>query len=141
MSAYKIIECNFTDQETLLEALSTLGFIPDVFTEPVNLKGYQGDTRKEVAHIIIPKEQVNKFTGASNDIGFLWNEKSQKYDFICSNYDKKLQMDVRIIQVYVKLVLEKSLKKQGYKIKVNINDEDFLKKQINDLNMVARKLI
>lgn len=141
MSAYKKIECNIVDKETLLEALKALGFNPDVCNEPQNLKGYKDDVRKEVAHIIIPKDQINFFTGASNDIGFLWNSKTEKYDFICSEYDKKKEMDIRIIQAYVKIVLEKSLLKQGYKIKVNIGEEDLLRKKITDLNMVARKLI
>jgi len=141
MSAYKKIECNIVDKETLLEALKALGFNPDVCNEPQNLKGYKGDVRKEVAHVIIPKDQINFFTGASNDIGFLWNSKTEKYDFICSEYDKKKEMDIRIIQAYVKIVLEKSLLKQGYKIKVNIGEDDLLRKKITDLNMVARKLI
>jgi hypothetical protein len=141
MSAYKKIECNIVDKDILIEALEALGFKPDVFVEPANLKGYMGDTRKEVAHIIIPRDQVNIFTGASNDIGFLWNSENKKYEFICSDYDKKKEMDVRIIQAYVKIVLEKSLLKQGYKIKVNIGEDDLLRKKITDLNMVARKLI
>lgn len=141
MSAYKKIECNIVDKDTLLEALKTLGFKPEVFVEPTNLKGYMGDTRKEVAHIIIPRDQVNFFTGASNDIGFFWDEKNEKYEFICSDYDKKKQMDIRIIQAYVKIVLEKSLEKQGYKIKVNISEDDLMRKKLTDLNIVARKLI
>ena len=141
MSAYKKIECNIVDKDTLLEALKSLGFKPDVFVEPSNLKGYMGDTRKEVAHIIIPRDQVNFFTGASNDIGFFWDAKNEKYEFICSDYDKKKQMDIRIIQAYVKIVLEKSLEKQGYKIKVNISEDDLMRKKLTDLNIVARKLI
>ena len=141
MSAYKKIECEIVDKECLLEALSLLGFIPDVLNEPKNLKGYRGDERKEVAHIIIPRDQVNKFTGASNDIGFFWNEKEQKYDFILSDYDKAKIMDQRIIQAYVKIALEKALAKNGFKIKVNINDEEFLKRTMSEMEIVARKII
>ena len=141
MSAYKKIECEIVDKECLLEALSLLGFYPDVLNEPKNLKGYRGDDRKEVAHIIIPRDQVNKFTGASNDIGFFWNEKEQKYDFILSDYDKAKIMDQRIIQAYVKIAIEKALAKNGFKIKVNINDEEFLKKTMSEMEIVARKLI
>ena len=36
MSAYKKIECNIVDKETLLEALKALGFNPDVCNEPQN---------------------------------------------------------------------------------------------------------
>jgi len=141
MSAYKKIECEIVDKDTLLEALKLLGFSPDVLNEPKNLKGYRGDERKEVAHVIIPRDQVNKFTGASNDIGFFWNETEQKYDFICSAYDKKMLMDQRIIQAYVKVAIEKALVKNGFKIKVNINDEEFLKRTMSEMEIVARKLI
>ena len=141
MSAYKKIECEIVDKDCLLEALSLLGFNPDVLNEPKNLKGYRGDERKEVAHIIIPRDQVNKFTGASNDIGFFWNEKEQKYDFILSDYDKAKIMDQRIIQAYVKIALEKALAKNGFKIKVNINDEEFLKRTMSEMEIVARKII
>ena len=141
MSAYKKIECDIVDKDSLLEALSLLGFSPDVLNEPKNLKGYRGDERKEIAHIIIPRDQVNKFTGASNDIGFFWNESEKKYDFILSDYDKAQKMDQRVIQSYVKIVLEKALKKNGFKIKVNINEEDLLKKQLTDLEIKARKII
>lgn len=141
MSAYKKIECEIVDKECLLEALCLLGFNPDVLNEPKNLKGYRGDERKEVAHIIIPRDQVNKFTGASNDIGFFWNEKEQKYDFILSDYDKAKIMDQRIIQAYVKIALEKALAKNGFKIKVNINDEEFLKRTMSEMEIVARKII
>lgn len=141
MSAYKKIECDIVDKESLLEALSLLGFTPDVLVEPKHLTGYRGDERKETANIIVSKDQVNKFTGASNDIGFLWNEKENKYDFIVSDYDKAKLMDQRIIQAYVKVVLEKALKKNGFKIKVNINEEDLLKRQLSDLEIKARKII
>ena len=141
MSAYKKIECEIVDKDCLLEALSLLGFYPDVFIEPEKLKGYRGDKRNEVANIVISRDQVNKFTGASNDIGFLWNEKENKYDFIVSDYDVAKKMDQRIIQAYVKIAIEKALAKNGFKIKVNINDEEFLKRTMSEMEIVARKLI
>ena len=141
MSAYKKIECEIVDKDCLLEALKLLGFSPDVFVEPEKLKGYRGDQRNEVANIVISRDQVNKFTGASNDIGFLWNESENKYDFIVSDYDVAKKMDQRIIQVYVKVALEKALSKNGFKIKVNVNDEDFLNRTMSEMEIVARKLI
>ena len=141
MSAYKKIECEIVDKDCLLEALSLLGFSPNVFVEPKKLQGYRGDQRNEVANIVISRDQVNKFTGASNDIGFLWNEKENKYDFIVSDYDVAKKMDQRIIQAYVKIAIEKALAKNGFKIKVNINDEEFLKKTMSEMEIVARKLI
>lgn len=141
MSAYKKIECEIVDKDCLLEALKLLGFSPDVFVEPEKLKGYRGDQRNEVANIVISRDQVNKFTGASNDIGFLWNVSENKYDFIVSDYDIAKKMDQRIIQAYVKVVLEKALAKNGFKIKVNVNDEEFLNRTMSEMEIVARKLI
>lgn len=141
MSAYKSLECDIVDKDILLKALSLLGFKCLVYDEAKNLTGYQNDVRTEKAEIIIPKEQINSFTGASNDIGFLWNEEKNKYDMIISDYDKKLMMHNRIIQAYVKIALEEALEKNGYKIKVNIDDEELLKKNINEINIVARKII
>ena len=141
MSAYKKIECEIVDKDCLLEALSLLGFSPDVFVEPKKLKGYRGDQRNEAANIVISRDQVNKFTGASNDIGFLWNESENKYDFIVSDYDVAKKMDQRIIQAYVKIAIEKALAKNGFKIKVNINDEEFLKRTMSEMEIVARKII
>ena len=141
MSAYKKIECDIVDKDSLLEALELLDLEAEVHENPINLKGYRGDKRNETAHIVIDKQQVNKFTGASNDIGFLWNEAENKYEFIVSEYDQRFKMDQRIIQAYVKVAIEKALEKNGFKIKVNINDEEFLKRTMSEMEIVARKLI
>jgi len=139
MSAYKKIECDIVDKESLLEAIKLLNLNFEDHENPQSLYGWKDDERNEKANIIIRRNEVNKFTGASNDIGFLWND--DKYEMIISEYDKKCNMDKRIIQAYVKVVLEKSLIKNGFKIKVNIDDEIFRKKQILDLDIVARKII
>ena len=68
-------------------------------------------------------------------------EKENKYDFIVSDYDVAKKMDQRIIQAYVKVAIEKALAKNGFKIKVNVNDEDFLKQTMSEMEIVARKLI
>jgi hypothetical protein len=141
MSAYKKIECEIVDKKSLLDALNSLGFNPVCYTEPEQLTGYKGDKRDEKAHIIIPKEQVNHFTGASNDIGFLWDAENKKYELIVSDYDQAHKMHDRIIQSYVKVVLEEALAKNGFKIKVNVEDEALLQRRITDLNIVARKII
>jgi hypothetical protein len=141
MSAYKKIQCDIVDKETLLEALKILGFDPSVNEFPMHLTGYLGDQRNELAEIIIPKNQVNFFTGASNDIGFSWNKNDNKFDFICSEYDKKFKMDQRIVQAYAKVAIEKALAKNGFKIKVNIENEQFLKRTMSEMEIVARKII
>ena len=141
MSAYKKIECDIVDKDSLLEALELLDLEAEVHENPINLKGYRGDVRNEKAHIVIDKQQVNKFTGASNDIGFLWNEAENKYEFIVSEYDQRFKMDQRVIQAYVKVVLEKALKKNGFKIKVNIDEDNLKRKVMSDLEITARKII
>jgi uncharacterized protein (DUF302 family) len=50
-------------------------------------------------------------------------------------------MHDRIIQAYVKEAIEKALEKNGYKIKVNIQDEEFLKRTMSEMEIVARKII
>ncbi len=141
MSAYKKIECDIVDKDSLLEALELLDLEAEVHENPINLKGYRGDVRNEKAHIVIDKQQVNKFTGASNDIGFLWNEAENKYEFIVSEYDQRFKMDQRVIQAYVKVVLQKALKKNGFKIKVNIDEDNLKRKIMSDLEITARKII
>ena len=60
---------------------------------------------------------------------------------IVSEYDKARKMHDRIIQAYVKEAIEKALEKNGYKIKVNIQDEEFLKRTMSEMEIVARKII
>jgi hypothetical protein len=139
MSAYKKIECDIVDKDSLLEALTLLNLSFQDHEIPQNLYGWKDDQRNEKANIIINRKEVNKYTGASNDIGFLWN--GEKYEMVISEYDKKFNMDKRFIQAYVKVVLEKSLLKNGFKIKVNIDEDQLRQRQIADLDIVARKII
>ena len=141
MSAYKKITCNLTDKHSLIKALEVLGFEVETFETPAHLLGYRNDVRPEVANIIVRKEQINSFTGASNDLGFLWNEENNKYEMICSEYDTKFKVDERVIQAYAKVVLEEALEKQGFKIKVNIADTDLQTKKQIPIQIVARKII
>lgn len=142
MSAYKKIECTILDKESLLAALDFLELEYQVYEDPQNLKGYMNDIRKDLANIIISKESLNlKYTGASNDIGFLWNETEQKYEFICSEYDKRKNMDARIIQAYAKIVIEKALEKNGYKTTISITDDLQKRRALEDIEIVAKKLI
>src|SRR5664280_695491 len=70
MSKYSSIDTCFDDQDALVEALKADGFQPLLATDQVAgdpLTGYQGDKRKDRAHVIIPRQQIG---GASNDIGF-----------------------------------------------------------------------
>jgi hypothetical protein len=142
MSAYKKIKCNFVNKDSLIKALKTIGLNPITHEIATNLRGYKNDIRNEKAEIIIPKEQLNElFTGLSNDLGFKWNEAENKYEMICSDYDKANKMDERVIQAYAKVVLEEALEEQGYKIKINIEDSELKNRKQAQINIVARKII
>mgnify|MGYP003348866860 FL=1 len=58
-----------------------------------------------------------------------------------SEYDTKLKVDERVIQAYTKTVLEEALEKQGFKIKVNIVENDLQNKKQIPIQIVARKII
>jgi hypothetical protein len=74
---------DFGDKKKIIQALKEMKYNPRVYVEPRRLRGYKGDTRKQKAEIIVPKEQVGP---VSNDIGF--ELKNGKYILHISEYDK-----------------------------------------------------
>lgn len=56
----------------------------EIHETPTNLVGYHGDVRQQKANIIIRRKHIGS---ASNDIGFLYNEETNAYDAIISDYD------------------------------------------------------
>lgn len=84
MSAYHSYELDVTDQDCLVEALEEQGFKPVVNEQGQHLEGYQGDKRKQVAQVVIPRKQVG---GVSNDIGFAKDENG-KYQAVISEFDR-----------------------------------------------------
>jgi hypothetical protein len=140
MSAYKLIKCSIKDKEILLKALTDLGFEPSINETPQPLRGYLNDIRAEMATIIIKKEQINKlYTKASNDLGFNWNEETQQFDMICSEYDEKSNVANIIKQAYTKCVIEEALEKQYFSVESNI-DNLKIKKNIK-VQIVGKKYI
>lgn len=141
MSAFKLIKCSIKDLDLLLKALQDLGFSPKVSDEPMNLRGYLNDLRSQKANIVIPKEQINKlFTKASNDIGFLYNEETDQYDMICSEYDDRLNVSGRIKQSYAKAVIEEALQSQYFSVESNESEDLKQRKQIK-VHIVGKKYI
>jgi hypothetical protein len=141
MSAYKTIKCAFKDIDFLIKALEDLGFKPNINKEAQNLRGYMNDTREQKAEIIVPKEQLNKnFTKASNDLGFVWNEETEQYDMICSEYDEKLKLPGRIKQAYAKAVIEEALESQYFSVESTSAEELKQRKQIK-VQIVGKKYI
>jgi hypothetical protein len=141
MSAYKLIKCTIKDLDSLKKALTSLGFEPKFYDEPTNLRGYLNDSREQKAEIIIPKEQLNKFyTKASNDLGFIYNEETNEYEMICSEYDEKLNIPNRIKQAYAKAVIEEALESQYFSVESNEDQELRQRKQIK-VQIVGKKFI
>ncbi len=77
----------YKDRECLVAALMKCGKWTaeqiEVHDTPVNLYGYQGDKRAQVANIVIRRKYVQ---AAANDIGFV-KEEDGTYTAIISEYD------------------------------------------------------
>jgi len=58
VSHYTRGEVTIKDPQCLVKALQELGFSPELHADPVQLYGFQGDARKELAHVVIPRAQV-----------------------------------------------------------------------------------
>ena len=67
ISEFHEVEVKFKDKDVLIQSLKEMGYNPKVHEKAQNLYGYQGDKRKQKAHIIIPRSQVG---ASSNDVGF-----------------------------------------------------------------------
>lgn len=92
MSEYTIVECEIESADHVVSALEALG-IPrasiEVHEDLVNLIGYEGRSRANKAHVIVRKNNVNKYlsAGCSNDLGF---EKAEgKFRVHVSDYDRR----------------------------------------------------
>jgi hypothetical protein len=105
MSEYHIVETEFKDQKCLIETLQEMGYHPEVHNSPQNLFGYQGDRRKQKAHIIIRRNEVGF---ASNDVGF----ERVNGKFLChaSAYDYDWREGEKI-KKFRKMYTEKSILK------------------------------
>lgn len=100
----------------------------------VELKGYQGDTRKQKAHIRIKGSGwagANYVGAASNDLGFERQEDGS-YAFHVSDYDQhrygKAWQD-KLMNQYAKAVVQEVCEEQNYFIEEEkeANGEIFLK--------------
>ena len=142
MSAYKKIKCEIVSKNILLQALHALGFCPKEHTEAAKLEGYRGDARQETAEIIVSRSQMNKmFTGASNDLGFKWNEKQKKYDMVCSDYDEYNKIPQRVKQAYAKIAIETALKDKKFRIQHVTPNSEIRQRTRNKVKISASRII
>lgn len=95
MSHYSEVKSIMKNQKCLIKALQRMGFKREeiqVSDEAQNLRGFQGDTRKQKAHIRIKGagwgNRENAVGGASNDLG--WEKQADgTYKFHVSEYDQR----------------------------------------------------
>ena len=123
MSEYHEIDIGLKDQECLVKTLEELGYKPQIHADAVALEGYQGDKRKQKAHIVIPRSQVGR---ASNDVGF--ELVNGEYILRVSEFDKnkkKLRPN-QLKQLYAKYKVEKTISRKStkYKLKSKTVDAD-----------------
>lgn len=84
MSHFTCIKTQIKNQDTLIQALSDVGFNDvEVHKTAQHLYGYQGDVRPQTAEVIIRRQYIGV---ASNDIGFKQQNDGQ-FEAIISEYD------------------------------------------------------
>lgn len=81
-SAYVTIQTEIRDEAALVAALTEMGYHP-LTGGARHLTGYKGDTRAQIAHVVIPRAQLGS---AANDVG--WERTSDgTYRAHISEYD------------------------------------------------------
>jgi hypothetical protein len=84
MSHFTCIKTQIKNQDTLIQALSDVGFSNvEVHETAQHLYGYEGDVREQTAEVIIRREYIGV---ASNDIGFKRQDDGQ-FEAVISEYD------------------------------------------------------
>lgn len=142
MSAYKKIKCEIVNKAILIQALHALGFNPVEHKEAVKLVGYEGKARDQVAEIVISRSQLNQaFTGASNDLGFKWNDEERKYDMICSDYDEYNKIPQRVKQAYAKVAIETALKDKKFNIQHVTPESQLQKRTRHKVELRATRIV
>jgi len=122
MSHYTETEVEVNDLDCFLDALVEASpnreftrEMIEVSDEPQNLIGFQGDTRKQKANIIIRRKNIGSL---SNDVGFML--KDGKAVAFVSDYDSRTYSESwskSWKQSYAKNVATKAAKKAGYRVK------------------------
>src|SRR5258708_31601663 len=86
MSAYGEFETIMREDRFLVEGLTAMGYKVEVHAAGAGLVGYHGDERREKAHVIVRRAQLDS---ASNDIWF-GRGKDGRYQAILSEYDRSI---------------------------------------------------
>jgi len=86
MSAYGEFETIMREDRFLVDGLTAMGYKVEVHAAGAGLVGYHGDERRETAHVIIRRAQLDS---ASNDIGFARGTDG-RFRAILSEYDRSI---------------------------------------------------
>jgi len=135
MSAYKLIECEIKDRQSIIAGLLDMGLnLSDIeiHDEAISLQDFVGKNRPQKANIIVRRKAINKTfsTGMSNDVGF---EKVEgKYKAHISDYDMSWwkRREPKFKQIAATESIISAAKKKGYHVQ-----------QTNEDNNIKLKLI
>ena len=97
MSAYGEFTTVMSEERYLVEGLTAMGYRVEVHADGAALVGYHGDERRETAHVIIRRAQLDS---ASNDIGFA-RGRDGRYQAILSEYDRSIGYGNQIGRAHV----------------------------------------
>lgn len=125
MSQYFETTCPFRDLELLVQALQEVD-LPEgtkltadqIEQAPAGrqLRGYQGDLRPEVAHIIVPRKYIHS---GANDLGFTRTQNGT-YKAIISEYDRRMGLNEawlgKVSQQYAFLKLQQAARAKGTRL-------------------------
>jgi hypothetical protein len=88
MSAYRVIQTEFRNLDSLLKALNDIGYSKDKVettgtSNSLSMYDWHSNLRPETCSVRIHRVYVD---GAANDVGFSWN--GSTYEAIISDYDR-----------------------------------------------------
>ena len=115
MSQYEELTTTMTDQQYLVEALTEMGYIPEVQTEGAALRGYGGVRWNRPVQVTIPREQLR---GALAPVGFgrdgagVFQAVIDDLDRKCSGFDESWLG--RVAQAYKERQTMAVAKTKGY---------------------------
>lgn len=131
MSHYTKVKTKITRKSALVKALQNMGFKAnaiEIHETPVPLRGYGGDTRKQVAHVRLKGagwRGENVVGGASNDLG--WEKlEDGSYGFHVSNYDRGKYNEgwqKKLAQQYSKEVIKEVAEENGFYIESETTED------------------
>jgi hypothetical protein len=125
MSHFTRVKTQFKNRACLIKALEDMGYKGkvEVHDKAVNLYGYQGDKREQVANIILRRKYVG---GSSNDIGFVLREDGS-YEAIISEFDSTKHNKAwvgKLTQRYSLHTVKDQAKKLGYHVATETVDSN-----------------